>query len=211
MVPTFESMPRTPCKGTQSRVVNTYRRNCISIPRSLLVIVYGRGVGRVPTTLPSRQGRQNAYYALMGAARTEAAPRQRVVGCFGESWHGPFECSQAKTKSSESPAMTPVDDKTSSSQVDQRPNPAEERRRSLRYLLRDAPGMLDWCEGAEQITCGMKIIDISGWGAAILADRRPTVNQPVRIRLASGAHGSESEKHVSSRHPPTRLESRRYG
>ena len=52
--------------------------------------------------------------------------------------------------------------------------------------------MLDWCEGAEQITCGMKIIDISGWGAAVLADQRPTVNQPVRIRLASGALGSES-------------------
>jgi PilZ domain len=87
--------------------------------------------------------------------------------------------------------MTPRDAKTSSSDVKERSCAAPERRQSLRHRLRDAPGLLEWCEGREQITCGMKMIDISGGGAAVLADRGPPVDQPVRIRLTSGALGSE--------------------
>jgi hypothetical protein len=93
--------------------------------------------------------------------------------------------------SSEPPTMTPRDDKTPRSDVNQKPGAAPERRQSLRHRLRDAPGLLEWCEGNEQITCAIKMIDISGGGAAVLADRGPPLDQPVRIRLTSGALGSE--------------------
>jgi hypothetical protein len=92
---------------------------------------------------------------------------------------------------SEPPTITPRDGKTSSSDVNQKSGAAPERRQSLRHRLRNAPGLLEWCEGNEQITCGMKMIDISGGGAAVLADRGPPLDHPVRIRLTSGALGSE--------------------
>ena len=93
--------------------------------------------------------------------------------------------------SSDPPTITPRDDKTSRYDVNQTPQAAPERRQSLRHRLRDAPGLLEWCEGNEQITCAIKMIDISGGGAAVLADRGPPLDQPVRIRLSSGALGSE--------------------
>jgi hypothetical protein len=93
--------------------------------------------------------------------------------------------------SSEPPTTAPRDEKTSNPDVKERSGAKPERRQSLRHRLRDAPGLLEWCEGNEQITCGMKMIDISAGGAAVLADRGPPLDQPVWIRLASGALGSE--------------------
>jgi hypothetical protein len=93
--------------------------------------------------------------------------------------------------SSEPPTTARRDVKTSSPDVKERSSATRERRQSLRHRLRDAPGLLEWCVGNEQITCGMKMIDISAGGAAVLADRVPPLDQPVWIRLASGALGSE--------------------
>jgi PilZ domain len=66
-----------------------------------------------------------------------------------------------------------------------------ERRQTPRHRLRDAPGTLEWREDREQTSCRMTIIDISGAGAAVLADRAPAVGQTVSMRLESGAAGSE--------------------
>jgi PilZ domain len=66
-----------------------------------------------------------------------------------------------------------------------------ERRQTPRHRLRDAPGTLEWREDREQISCSMTVIDISGAGAAVLADRAPAVSHTVWMRLESGAAGSE--------------------
>ena len=93
--------------------------------------------------------------------------------------------------SSDPPTMTPRDDKTSRYDVNQTPRAAPERRQSLRHRLRDAPGLLEWCEGNEQIDCRNQDDRYQWRGAAVLADRGPPLDQPVRIRLSSGALGSE--------------------
>jgi PilZ domain len=76
-------------------------------------------------------------------------------------------------------------------EVSQRPDAIPERRQQPRHRLRDAPGTLGWCDNEEQIKSRMTVISISGAGASVVADRCPTVGQPVWIRLDSGAVGSE--------------------
>jgi hypothetical protein len=60
-----------------------------------------------------------------------------------------------------------------------------------RHRLRDAAGTLGWREEEEVFACAMSVVDISGVGAAVLADRCPGVAEPVWIRLESGAAGAE--------------------
>ncbi len=77
------------------------------------------------------------------------------------------------------------------SEVTSRAATTPERRQTPRHRLRDAAGTLEWCEDREQISCRMTVIDISGAGAAVLADRALAVDQTAWIKLDSGAAGRE--------------------
>jgi hypothetical protein len=77
------------------------------------------------------------------------------------------------------------------SDVTSRAATTPERRQTPRHRLRDAPGTLDWCEGSDQISCKITVVDISGAGAAVLADRAPAVDQTAWIKLDSGAAGRD--------------------
>jgi hypothetical protein len=61
--------------------------------------------------------------------------------------------------------------------------PPNERRQSTRYRLRDARVSMTWNEGSEQVTCEGKVLNISGGGAAVLAERAPSEGLSVRIQL----------------------------
>ncbi len=77
------------------------------------------------------------------------------------------------------------------SEVNSRDASTPERRQTPRHRLRDAPGTLEWCEDRQQISCRMTVIDMSGAGAAVLADRAPAADQTAWIKLDSGAAGRE--------------------
>ncbi len=87
--------------------------------------------------------------------------------------------------------MIPRNDHGSSPTNARMPGAPPERRHSLRYRLRDASGSMYWSLADEPISCKISIIDLSGAGAAVLADRGPPAGQPVSIRLDSGALGPQ--------------------
>jgi c-di-GMP-binding flagellar brake protein YcgR len=68
----------------------------------------------------------------------------------------------------------------------------QERRRAERYTLRDARGRLSWGQGRERVTCEMTVANISGGGAAMLADVAPPADHTVWISLQSRAAAMES-------------------
>jgi c-di-GMP-binding flagellar brake protein YcgR len=75
--------------------------------------------------------------------------------------------------------------------------PFAERRQAERYTLRDARGRLSWSEGSERVTCEMMVINISGGGAAMLADRAPPAGQTVWLSMQKSIAGMESlEAHL---------------
>ena len=84
------------------------------------------------------------------------------------------------------PMQAKLDGNGFRSEGSQNPNGGAERRRSPRHRLRNAPGTLNWHEGDAPVTCAMTMVDISGGGAAVLAERAPLVNQALWIRLDSG-------------------------
>jgi hypothetical protein len=86
------------------------------------------------------------------------------------------------------PLMDPLEWKPELSQM---PPGLPGRRRWPRHRLRDAAGTLRWVHGGEQLTCGMKMLDISSGGAAVLADGESARAAPVWIRLDSGAAGPD--------------------
>jgi hypothetical protein len=61
--------------------------------------------------------------------------------------------------------------------------PRDERRRSTRFKLRDARVTMSWTEASEACACAGEVINISGGGAAVLAERTPPVGLPVRLEL----------------------------
>jgi hypothetical protein len=87
--------------------------------------------------------------------------------------------------------MAPQVDRSSKSAFDQVLAGVSERREHPRHRLRDVPGILGWRAGDRLFTCRMTMLDISGGGAAVLAESAPPVNQSVWIRLESGATGAE--------------------
>ncbi len=87
--------------------------------------------------------------------------------------------------------MAPLPNTAISSQADQEAVARPERRQQPRHRLRDASGTLGWGDKDDPITSRMTVIDLSGAGAAVLAESTPTVDHPVWIRLDSGALGSE--------------------
>ena len=79
-----------------------------------------------------------------------------------------------------------VDNRTGKSagfSTDQHDIGCSERRQAVRYPLRDAHGKLSWSEGSERVTCEMTVVNISGGGAAVLADSAPPANQTVWFYL----------------------------
>ena len=59
----------------------------------------------------------------------------------------------------------------------------DERRQSPRFKLRDARVMMSWTDASEEIACPADVLNISGGGAAVLADRAPSVGSCVRLEL----------------------------
>jgi hypothetical protein len=87
--------------------------------------------------------------------------------------------------------------KTTGFSTDQKNGPPQERRRADRYTLRDARGRLSWSEGSECVTCEMTVVNISGGGAAMLAERVPPAGQTVWLSLQNSIVGMESlEAHL---------------
>jgi hypothetical protein len=58
-----------------------------------------------------------------------------------------------------------------------------ERRQSTRYRLRDARGSLAWQTVEGQLASDVTVMNISGGGAAVLADQAPGAGQAVSLRL----------------------------
>jgi hypothetical protein len=61
--------------------------------------------------------------------------------------------------------------------------PPAERRQSTRYRLRDARVVMSWSDGSEQVASEGEVLNISGGGAAVLADRAPSEGLTVRLQL----------------------------
>ena len=65
----------------------------------------------------------------------------------------------------------------------QQSEPPDERRQSTRFKLRDARVIMSWNEGSENVACTGEVLNISGGGAAVLAERAPPVGKSVRLEL----------------------------
>ena len=87
--------------------------------------------------------------------------------------------------------MAPLRNTLISSETDREAVARPERRQQPRHRVRDAQGTLGWHEENEEITVRMTVIDLSGAGAAVLADRGAPVGHPVWVRLDSGTVGCE--------------------
>lgn len=61
--------------------------------------------------------------------------------------------------------------------------PPEERRQSTRYKLKDAQAIMSWDEGAEQVSSVGEVVNISGGGVALLAERAPAPGISVWLQL----------------------------
>jgi PilZ domain len=62
---------------------------------------------------------------------------------------------------------------------------APDRRRAQRHKIRDASCTLAWGETPDGVVAHAKVVDISGLGAAVLAERAPAPGQAVRVLLES--------------------------
>src|ERR1017187_2520323 len=85
------------------------------------------------------------------------------------------------------PEMGDKSQEAAGSSTDQENRAPQERRKAPRYTLRDARGRLSWGEGTERPGCDVTVVNISGGGAAVLADRVPAADLTVWLRLASGS------------------------
>jgi hypothetical protein len=65
----------------------------------------------------------------------------------------------------------------------QQNEPPDERRQSIRFKLRDARVIMSWNEGSETDASSGEVLNISGGGAAVLAQRAPPVGKSVRLEL----------------------------
>jgi hypothetical protein len=59
----------------------------------------------------------------------------------------------------------------------------EERRKSERFLLRDVQGIMSWDGESGPESCEVRVINISGGGAAVLAEHTPPAGASLRLRL----------------------------
>jgi hypothetical protein len=70
-----------------------------------------------------------------------------------------------------------------SDQITRQGLPADERRQSTRYKLRDARVVMSWTLDSENIACDGEVLNISGGGAAVLALKAPPPGSSVRLQL----------------------------
>jgi c-di-GMP-binding flagellar brake protein YcgR len=63
--------------------------------------------------------------------------------------------------------------------------PFHERRKEPRIRLRDVRGTMDWCGEAGDVACEVIVLNISGGGAAVLAENAPPGGQIIRLSLHS--------------------------
>jgi hypothetical protein len=61
--------------------------------------------------------------------------------------------------------------------------PFHERRKEPRIRLRDVRGNMDWRGEAGDVACEVSVLNISGGGAAVLAENPPTAGQMLRLSL----------------------------
>jgi hypothetical protein len=69
--------------------------------------------------------------------------------------------------------------------------PPQELRRAVRFSPENLLGTLTWSEGGEPIKCNAIVLDISGGGAAMLADRAPGMVESIWVRLETGSTGGQ--------------------
>ncbi len=62
-------------------------------------------------------------------------------------------------------------------------DPFQERRQSPRYLLHGMRGRMTWQGEGGEVTCEVSVLNISGGGAAVLAETAPDKGQTLRLRL----------------------------
>jgi hypothetical protein len=67
--------------------------------------------------------------------------------------------------------------------VRQQEPPFGERRKTVRHLLRDVRGCLTWQGEAGDVAREVSVLNISGAGAAVLAEDAPPVGQAIRLNL----------------------------
>ena len=60
-----------------------------------------------------------------------------------------------------------------------------ERRQSPRFPLRNARGNISWPGEAGDVACDVSVLNISGGGAAVLAERAPQAGQALRLLMHS--------------------------
>jgi hypothetical protein len=61
--------------------------------------------------------------------------------------------------------------------------PSWERRSAPRFRLRDVRGRVTWRGAAGELACEVRVLNISGGGAAVLAEDAPRVGQSLRLSL----------------------------
>lgn len=69
--------------------------------------------------------------------------------------------------------MTDHDSKSERVAPRQQVPPFVERRGTVRTLPRDVRGTMNWRGDTGEVACDVAVLDISGGGAALLADRAP--------------------------------------
>ena len=76
-------------------------------------------------------------------------------------------------------------------------SPFEERRKSARFLLRDVRGNLSWKGEAGDVACEVNVMNISGGGAAVLADAELQPGQVLILRLSGDSAKMEPVEAVA--------------
>jgi hypothetical protein len=79
--------------------------------------------------------------------------------------------------------MSEPDAKSERMALRQKAPPLVERRSSVRTLLRDVRGTMSWRGDTGDIACDVVVLNISGGGAAILADDAPRAGQALHLSL----------------------------
>jgi hypothetical protein len=79
--------------------------------------------------------------------------------------------------------MIDLSDRTAGAATERQDLPPDERRQSPRFRLRDARAIMSWDEGSEHVASDGEVLNISGGGIAVLAERAPPAGFSVRLQL----------------------------
>jgi hypothetical protein len=83
--------------------------------------------------------------------------------------------------------------------------PPRERRLWIRHTLKDPRAIVSWDEGPQRVRCAATVINISGGGAAALAERAPAPGHVVQLRLGAQPNviGPLEATAIASTHDPS--------